>query len=501
MIRAPLPVTVVTGFLGAGKTTLLSNLLHETKGRRLAIVVNEFGEVSIDGALLRDHQRGTEVQVQDVANGLLAYGDDALFMPLMAQLHARRDLIDHVVIETSGLAVPTAVMERLQSDALLAERFVLDATLAVVDTPLLLTGQFDPVGVENAESHASTTLSATAATAASVAELFRLQINHADVVVLNKIDDLDKRALIEAETRIRRLAPNVRFIELAHRARLDTRLALGLRLHQPGEGRHSHARGATSSQVYTQVASLQASPVLSRRLDGHSHSGLAPHTHGLLSHKHFHEHDPGWQSFVLHSHAPQTEATLLAALAKTAQAEPVMRIKGFVHTAGDGRPVLIQGVRSRIGAIRSAAVVHEHDDAQAHDHAHRGDGAHSHEHEHEHGHGHDHRHDDSHSHSQDHGHEHSHSHSHDHGHEHGHSHSHDHRHEHSHSHSHDHGHEHSHDHDHDADDDQHRLAHTDVSSSAGAVAHAESQLVFIGYHASRKRVAELVSELTGTLWH
>jgi cobalamin biosynthesis protein CobW len=400
MIRAPLPVTVVTGFLGAGKTTLLSNLLQETRGRRLAIVVNEFGEVSIDGALLRDHQRGNEVQVQDIANGLLAYGDDTLFMPLMEQLHARRDLIDHVVIETSGLAVPTAVMERLQSDPLLAERFVLDATLAVVDTPLLLAGQFGRAGnaadIDSARevNDAGDAGNVDSATAASVAALFRMQIDNADVVVLNKIDGLARRVLIEAETQIRALAPNIRFIELAHHARLDTRLALGLRLHQPGEGRHSHARSQAPGQLYTQVTSLQASPALSRKLDGHSHSGLAPHTHGLLSHKHFHEHDPGWQSFVLHSHAPQTEATLLAALVQAAQAEPVMRIKGFVHMTDGPRPVLIQGVRDRIGAIQPAAQSHE-----------------------------------------------------------------------------------------------------------DAPAQTESQLVFIGYHAARKRVAELLTQLTGTLWH
>ena len=414
MIRPPLPVTVVTGFLGAGKTTLLSNLLKETKRKRLAIVVNEFGEVSIDGALLREHERGDEVQVQDVANGLLAYGDDALFLPLMAQLHQRRDLIDHIVIETSGLAVPTAVMERLQSDPVLAERFMLDATLAVVDTPLLLSGQFDTDDSEtNPQAHpdgsttkATKTAAAASTTAASIASLFRLQIDNADVVVLNKIDVLDKRALIEAETRIRALAPNVRFIELAHHARLDTRLALGLRLHQPGEGRHRH--------VYTQVASLQASPELSRNLDGHSHSGLAPHTHGLLSHKHFHEHDPGWQSFVLHAHAPQVEGTLLAALEQAAQVEPVMRIKGFVHLEHDAGPVLIQGVRTRIVALR-APVDNEVD--QKIDHK------------------------------------------------------------------------------------AHHEAHTHPVMPAIEPKHTESQLVFIGYHAARKRIAELLTQLTGTVWH
>jgi cobalamin biosynthesis protein CobW len=330
MIRFPLPVSVITGFLGAGKTTLLSNLLGDIKQRRLAIVVNEFGEVSIDGALLREHPHGDDVQVRDIANGLLAYGDDASFERLMDELHARRELIDHVVIETSGLAAPTAVMERLQRDPVLAERFVLDATLAVVDTPLLLDGQFDPQPGQ--------------ADAGSVSDLFRAQLDGADVVVLNKIDGLAKRALIDAETCVRTLAPGVRFIELAHHARLDTRVALGVRLHEPTSAKHAH--------TYTPVASLQGSSLLSRRLDGHSHSGLAPHVHGLATHKHFHEHDPGWQSFVLRCDVPQDAPTLVDALEQAARAERVMRIKGFVQVRDEPGALLVQGVRTRISAAR-----------------------------------------------------------------------------------------------------------------------------------------------------
>jgi len=333
MIQLPLPVTIVTGFLGAGKTTLLSNLLRETKRRRLAIVVNEFGEASIDGALLRDDSPGGRVQVQDVANGLLAYGDDRVFMPLMAQLHARRALIDHVVIETSGLAAPSAVMERLQSDDALAERFVLDASLAIVDTPLLLAGQFDA--------------SASDAAANSIADLFCQQLSHADIVVLNKIDALDKHALIDAEARIRTLAPSVRFIELAYQARLESQLTLGLHLHTAAEPTHAHR----------QQTSTQASSALSRPLDGHRHSGLAPHVHGLTTHKHLHEHDPGWQSFVLNCPQPQNEAVLMHALAQVSSNQAVMRVKGFVYIEGARRPLLIQGVRTRIRAL------HEHEHA------------------------------------------------------------------------------------------------------------------------------------------
>jgi G3E family GTPase len=363
-------------------------------------------------------------------------------------------------------------MERLQGDATLAERFVLDATLAVVDTPLLLAGQFD---TDDATPNA-----------ASIASLFRLQIESADVVVLNKIDALDKAALMHAEARIRSLAPGVRFVELARRARLDTRLALGLRLHQSSASGH-HPR---QPLAYTQVGALQASPALSRRLDGHAHTGLAPHVHGLLTHKHFHEHDPGWQSFVLHSHAPQHEHVLLDALAQTAQAEPVMRIKGFVRTHDDTRPMLIQGVRTRIAATRVNEGDERIDDPMAQHEAvsvseDGGDhGGQDHDHSHNHNHSHSH----SHSHSHDHdGNEHVHAH--DHGGDH-HSHEHAHGHVHTHGHTHDHDHNtdpgHSHDHDHD-----HNKAHTAP----------ESQLVFIGYHAARQRVADMLSRLTGTAWH
>lgn len=195
-----IPVTVFTGFLGAGKTTLLSGLIRDNKQRRLAILVNEFGEVSIDGALLRsDGERGG-AEVHDLSNGLIAYDDDADFLPTMQALWQRRGTIDHVLIETSGLALPTAVMESLQSEAL-APYFVLDATLAVVDTPLLLSGGFDRAADDDA-------------TQTPIASLFEQQLANADIVVLNKIDALGEDAQLDAEARVRALAPSVRFIEL-----------------------------------------------------------------------------------------------------------------------------------------------------------------------------------------------------------------------------------------------------------------------------------------------
>ncbi|TAM16900.1 MAG: GTP-binding protein [Pandoraea sp.] len=320
------PVTVITGFLGAGKTTLLSNLIRDSKQRRLAILVNEFGEISIDGALLRNEGSGAEIH--DLSNGLVAYDDDEDFLPTMQALWQRRSVIDHVLIETSGLALPSAVMAQLQGEAL-APYFVLDATLAVVDTPLLLDGSFGkPASGEHSVD-------------ASVAELFELQLANADIVVLNKIDGLANGLLLAAESRVRELAPSIRFIELAYDAKLDTRLTLGLHLHEPANTTHRH---------YGPVATmpgLTMRPVANQGLlDGHSHSGLGAHSHGLATHKHFHKKDPGWQSFMIRSPDTQHPDTLREAVAALARSEPILRVKGFAPTA-DGR-LLIQAVRSRV---------------------------------------------------------------------------------------------------------------------------------------------------------
>lgn len=332
-----IPVTIVTGFLGSGKTTLLGSLIKTRQSRRLALLINEFGEVSIDGALMSGNVGDDgHVQVHDFPYGLIAYGDDEHFIPTMQAIAGRRANVDHVLIETSGLALPTAVMELLQSPEL-AKDFILDATLAVVDTPLLLSDQFDREQCPD---------SPHAAVQDSVAALFEQQLEYADVVVLNKIDALDEDALLLAEQRVRDRAPNVRFLELAYHAKLDIRLALGLRLHQPTFTAHSHR--------FTPMPGPETSTLGSHvRLNGHSHSGLAGHSHGLATHKHFHEQDPGWLSFVLRNAEPQQAETVKQALIEAAKAEPLLRCKGFIALADQS--VLVQGVRTRVAISADAS--------------------------------------------------------------------------------------------------------------------------------------------------
>ena len=227
-------------------------------------------------------------------------------------------------------------MELLQTPELAGD-FILDATLAVVDTPLLLSDQFDRDQSPD---------SPHAAVADSVATLFEQQLEYADVVVLNKIDALDEGALLLAEQRVRDRAPNVRFLELAYNAQLDIRLALGLRLHQPTFNAPSHRFTPLPGSDTPTLASHE-------RLNGHAHSGLAGHSHGLATHKHFHEQDPGWLSFVLRSSEPQQPETIKQALIDAAKAEPLLRCKGFISTLNQS--VLVQGVRTRVAISSDAA--------------------------------------------------------------------------------------------------------------------------------------------------
>jgi cobalamin biosynthesis protein CobW len=377
-MKQPIPVTVVSGFLGSGKTTLLCGLLERRQERRLAVLINEVGEISIDGALARASAgaigagtmgggvtgvRATgEVEIVDFPSGLIAYAEDTRFVPTLQAIARRAQRVDHVLIETSGVALPSAAMERLQGPELAAD-FVLDATLVVVDTPRLLAGEFQPWSRQRDDARTDSTdgrvsdggagasgangvtdrPSDGAEALRSAGLLFDQQLAAADVVVLNKIDDLDTDALLAAEEQVRRRAPNVRFLELAHNAQLDVRLALGLRLHQ-ASARPQHLHGPFTPMPGAASRTLDEHG----RIDGHTHSGLMAHNHGLATHQHFHEQDPGWLSFTLRSGEYQDIDALRTALERLAEAEPLLRCKGFALSTEAGRPVLLQGVRTRV---------------------------------------------------------------------------------------------------------------------------------------------------------
>src|SRR5438067_3619900 len=189
------PCTIVTGFLGAGKTTLIRHVLTHANGRRLAVIVNEFGDVGIDGEILKGC--GDEACPQDniveLANGCLCctVADD--FVPALDTILARTPLVEHILIETSGLALPKPLVQAFQWPAI-RSRVTVDGVVAVVDGPAVAAGAF----AEDPEA-----LAAQRAADQSVdhdnplEEVFEDQLLCADLVVLNKAD------LIDAATRAR----------------------------------------------------------------------------------------------------------------------------------------------------------------------------------------------------------------------------------------------------------------------------------------------------------
>jgi cobalamin biosynthesis protein CobW len=225
-----IPATIVTGFLGAGKTTLLRHLLTNAQGKRIAVIVNEFGELGIDGELLRgcgigcDEDGVENGQLFELANGCLCCTVQEEFAPVMEQLAARRDQIDHLVIETSGLALPKPLVQAFQWPAL-RNAFTVDAVITVVDAPAVAAGRFaeDPVAVD-AQRRADDNLDHDS----PLAELFEDQLATADLVVVHKTDGMDAATLARVEAIIRAETPaGVKLVHAQH-GRIDLGVLLGL---------------------------------------------------------------------------------------------------------------------------------------------------------------------------------------------------------------------------------------------------------------------------------
>jgi cobalamin biosynthesis protein CobW len=225
-----LPTTIVTGFLGSGKTTLLRHLLTHANGRRLAVIVNEFGEVGVDGELLRqcsvgcDEDESAPTPLYELSNGCLCCTVQEEFVPVLETLVERRDRIDHILIETSGLALPKPLVQAFQWPEIRANCTV-DAVIALVDGPAVLSGQFaeDPAAVEE-QRRADPNLDHDR----PLQELFEDQLAAADLVIVSKIDELGPGDLERVRARIAELTqPGVKVIA-ARRGEVAFDVVLGL---------------------------------------------------------------------------------------------------------------------------------------------------------------------------------------------------------------------------------------------------------------------------------
>ena len=340
---ARIPATIVTGFLGSGKTTLLRHLLENADGRRIAVIVNEFGELGIDGEILRGCAIGCEEEaeagaggerdrsqgtVYELANGCLCCTVQEEFYPVMRELIARRDRIDHILIETSGLALPKPLVQAFNWPEIKTACTV-DAVITVVDVPAVAEGRFaaDPVAVDH-QRRADPNLDHESPLHA----LFEDQLSAADLVVLSKSDLVDARAYAQVERIVRAEIPSQVKIVAAEHGRLDPTLLLGLE-RAAEEG--IHLRPTHHDQHHA--------PHHDHAGEGGERGAGLPDSDG--DHHHDHDHD-AFDAVALELPAVD-RAPLLEALQALVRAHTVYRVKGFVAVPGKPMRLVVHGVGTR----------------------------------------------------------------------------------------------------------------------------------------------------------
>ena len=301
-----IPATVITGFLGAGKTTLIRHLLENAGDKRIALIINEFGDLGFDKEILTGCGLAgcAQADVIELANGCICctVADD--FLPSIEKLLERDEKPDHIVIETSGLALPEPLIKALNWPEI-RSRVTLDGVVTVLDAPAVKAGLFahDPAAVQ-AQRAADQALDHDS----PLKELFDEQLGSADMVLINKADLLTEDALAGVVETIRRqIKRDAVKIVTTRYGKLDPSIMLGLEA----------------------VQDLQPS-----------------HHNGDHAHDHDHDHDAFETFSVTLDETPDPDA-VQAVLTELADTHNILRVKGILHIPGKAMRQVIQGVGGR----------------------------------------------------------------------------------------------------------------------------------------------------------
>jgi cobalamin biosynthesis protein CobW len=302
---AKTPVTIVTGFLGAGKTTLIRHLMANAGGRRLAFIINEFGDVGVDGDILKSCGATSCAQedIVELTNGCICctVADD--FAPAIATLLAREPKPEHIIIETSGLALPKPLVKAFDWPELRA-RLTVDGVIAVVDASAVADGRFadDPADIAR-QRRADPSLDHEN----PLEEVYEDQLLCADMIVLNKTDLLSAPDLARVRADIAQAIPRAVKIIETHEGRIDPDVLLGLKAAVEDDlaGRPSHHDSE----------------------EGHDHDDF--------------------DTFVVDLPAIGDADAFVARLAEVAGKHEVLRMKGFLEVASKPMRLLVQGVGQR----------------------------------------------------------------------------------------------------------------------------------------------------------
>ena len=305
-----IPATIITGFLGAGKTTLIRHMLQNAQGRRIALIINEFGDLGVDGDILKGCGDETcrEEDVMELSNGCICctVADD--FIPTMEKLLAREDKPDHIVIETSGLALPQPLVRAFNWPGI-STQVTVDGVVTVVDGKAVTEGRFAH-SVEAVDEQRK--LDENLDHETPLSELFEDQVACADMIVVNKADLLDT-------------------------AQADA-LVVSLR---------SSARDGVQV-VKTSMGKLPVDVLLGQGIG--AEADLASR-HELHHHHHEdeHEHDhDAFESFVVNLGEISDAKQFADQTSKIIRTHDILRVKGFAAVLGKPMRLTLQAVGPRV---------------------------------------------------------------------------------------------------------------------------------------------------------
>ena len=303
-----IPATIITGFLGGGKTTLVRNILATAKGKRIALIINEFGDLGIDSEVLKGcgDETCSDDDIVELANGCICctVADD--FIPTITKLMERQDRPDHIVIETSGLALPQPLVRAFNWPEI-RNQVTVDGVVTVVDSSAVAEGKFahDPHAVQ-AQREADEALDHDS----PLEELFEDQLNCADMIILNKTDLLSVDRLKHINQDIRSaLRPAVRILQ-AQNGNLGADILLGL--------------------------GIGAEDDLDNRKSHHELEGLEDHDHD------------DFESFVVSLGEIEDQQDLLKRLEIALKDHNILRLKGFAAIKDKPMRLVIQAVGPRV---------------------------------------------------------------------------------------------------------------------------------------------------------
>ena len=321
-----IPATIITGFLGAGKTTLIRHMLQNAQGRRIALSINEFGDLGVDGDILKGCGDETcrEEDVMELSNGCICctVADD--FIPTMEKLLAREDRPDHIVIETSGLALPQPLVRAFNWPGI-STQVTVDGVVTVVDGKAVTEGRFaHSVAAVDAQRQLDENLDHET----PLSELFEDQIACADMIVVNKTDLLEGA---EAEALVGTLRDSSRsgvqvVTTSMGKLPVDVLLGQGIGAESDLDSRHElHHHHHDHS-------------------DEHEHEHDDEHDH---HHDHDHDHD-AFESFVVTLGEITDPKAFSDQVSTIIGAHDILRLKGFAAVSGKPMRLTLQAVGPRV---------------------------------------------------------------------------------------------------------------------------------------------------------